>query len=123
MLGEQNLRPVRSKDEARERGAKGGKASGKARRDKKMLRDCLEILLERAEKVEIDGKTIKLTGAELIALTAYQKAAGGDIKAMEFVRDTAGQKPVDKVQMKTDVNIADSAERLSNIFEQIKEEK
>ena len=33
------------------------------------------------------------------------------------------QKPVDKVQMKTDVNIADSAERLSNIFEQIKEEK
>ena len=101
MAGESNLIPLneRTKEEQRRIATEGGKASVKARRDKKMLKDCLEILLERAEKVEIDGKTLKLTGAELIALTAYQKAAGGDIRAMEFVRDTAGQKPVEKVMI------------------------
>ena len=113
MANEKNLKPFASESEAREKGAKGGKASGKARRDKKTLKDCLEILLERAEKVEIDGKTLKLTGAELIALTAYQKAAGGDIKAMEFVRDTAGQKPVEKVMIaEVEQSVVDEVEAM-----------
>jgi hypothetical protein len=97
MANEQNLKPFGSESEAREKGAIGGKASGKARRDKKLLRDCLDLLLERAEKIEIDGKSKNLTGAEILALTAFRKAASGDMKAMEFVRDTAGQKPADKL--------------------------
>ena len=35
MANEQNLKPVRSEKEAREKGRKGGIASGKARREKK----------------------------------------------------------------------------------------
>lgn len=115
MSNERNLIPlnVRTKEEQRRIATEGGKASGKARRDKKTLKDCLEVLLERAEKVEIDGKTLKLTGAELIALTAYQKAAGGDIKAMEFVRDTAGQKPVEKVMIaEVEQSVVDEVEAM-----------
>lgn len=113
MANEQNLKPVKSKSEARERGSKGGIASGKARRDKKLLRDCLEILLERAEKIEIDGKNKNLTGAEILALTAFRKAANGDIKAMEFVRDTAGQKPAEKVIVAdVDPSVIDEVERM-----------
>lgn len=120
--GTKNLIPTnkRSKEEAKRLGKKGGIASGKARREKKTLRQCLEILLERTLK---DKKGIEMTGAEAMAAKVFQQALQGNLKAFEIVRDTAGQKPVDKVQMKTDVNIADSAERLSNIFEQIKEEK
>ena len=44
---EDNLIPVRSKNEARERGRIGGIASGKARREKKALRETLEDLLKR----------------------------------------------------------------------------
>ena len=115
MAGESNLIPLneRTKEEQRRIATEGGKASVKARRDKKMLKDCLEILLERAEKVEIDGKTLKLTGAEIIALTAYQKAAGGDIRAMEFVRDTAGQKPVEKVMIaEVEQSVVDEVEAM-----------
>ncbi len=97
MANEQNLKPVRTKSEARERGANGGRKSGESKRNKKMLKECLELLLERKNKVELDGSIARLTGAELIALTAYNKALSGDVKAMEFVRDTAGQKPVEKV--------------------------
>ena len=98
----------------------GGVASGIARREKKSLREAMQVLMD-ADLTGKDGKT--MTGTEAMAAKAFQAALKGDWKAWELVRDTAGQKPVDKVQMKTDVNIADSAERLSNIFEQIKEKK
>ena len=98
----------------------GGVASGIARREKKSLREAMQVLMD-TDLTGKDGKT--MTGAEAMAAKAFQAALKGDWKAWELARDTAGQKPVDKVQMKTDVNIADSAERLSNIFEQIKNKK
>ena len=120
--GTKNLIPTnkRSKEEAKRLGKKGGIASGKARREKKTLRQCLEILLEKTLK---DKKGIEMSGAEAVSLKVFEKALKGDIRAFEVLRDTAGQKPIEKVQMKTDINIAESEERLSNIFEQIKEEK
>jgi hypothetical protein len=111
MAGKENLRPVSSKDEARERGRKGGLASGEARRKRKTLKEELLLMLS-------EGET-----QQSVTLALIEKAMSGDTKAFEVIRDTIGEKPVDKVQMKTDVNIADSAERLSNIFGQIKEEK
>lgn len=119
MANEQNLRPCEHKF-TQEEAKKGGVASGEARRAKKSLREAMQILMD-ADLTGKDGKT--MTGTEAMAAKAFQAALKGDWKAWELVRDTAGQKPVDKVQMKTDVNISDSAERLSNIFEQIKEEK
>ena len=43
--GTNNLIPPRSKDEARTRGKNGGIASGKARREKKALRETMQELL------------------------------------------------------------------------------
>lgn len=40
-----NLKPARTKSEARERGKNGGKASGVARRKKKALKEEFELLL------------------------------------------------------------------------------
>ena len=91
-----NLKPVQSKEEASERGRKGGIASGEARRNKKMLRECFEILLDKQFKTK-DGQIA--SGAESLALTVFQKAQRGDLKAFELVRDTAGQKPIDKVML------------------------
>lgn len=46
MANEQNLRPVRTESEARERGRNGGIASGKARRRKASLMKCAQRVLE-----------------------------------------------------------------------------
>ena len=122
MANEQNL--LKPEDltpkQRRENASKAGKASGEARRKKKLLRECLEILLEN-EVTDKYGNV--MTGAEAMAAKVFQQALKGDLKAFEIVRDTAGQKPVEKVQMNADVNIAESAERLSNMFEQIKNEQ
>lgn len=94
MANEQNLRRNLSPREARENGSKGGKKSVESRRKKKLLRECLEALLER-EMEGNDGE--KVTGAEAMAVTAFRMALDGDLEAWKLVRDTTGQKPVEKV--------------------------
>lgn len=84
-----------TKETAKARGSAGGKASGKSKRNKKLLKDCLEILLEQKINTK-DGK--KVTGAEATAAALFKKALNGDTKAFELLRDTAGQKPVDKIE-------------------------
>ena len=123
MANVENLKPFtseQSRAEAVKNGKKGGIASGEARRRKKLLRECLEILLEK-EMTDKNGET--MTGAEALSAKLFKEAIKGNVKAFEVLRDTAGQKPVEKVQMNADVNIAESAERLSNMFEQIKNEQ
>lgn len=82
-----------SAEEQRKIASMGGKASVEARRRKKDIRLAIEALLERDYKVK--GATV--SGAEAIALKQMEKALKGDTKAFEVVRDTAGQKPADKL--------------------------
>lgn len=88
----ENLTHKLTADELR----KGGQKSGKARRAKKSLREAMQILME-ADLTGKDGKT--MTGTEAMAAKAFQAALKGDWKAWELVRDTAGQKPVERVMV------------------------
>jgi len=97
MANEQNLRMFTSdqnREEAAKNGAKGGVASGEARRRKRDIRLAMEALLEKSYKGK-GGE--EFSGAEAIALKQMEKALKGDAKAFELVRDTAGQKPVEKI--------------------------
>lgn len=98
MANKQNLKPFtseQSREEAAKNGHKGGVASGEARRKKRDIRRAMEMLLEK----EYNGKGGEvLSGAEAIAVKQFQKALKGDTKAFETVRDTAGQRPVEKVE-------------------------
>ena len=95
-MNDKNLKPIRTKSEAREKGRNGGIASGEARREKKSLREAMQILMD-ADLTGKDGKT--MTGTEAMAAKAFQAALKGDWKAWELVRDTAGQKPVERVMV------------------------
>ena len=99
--GTKNLSIIRSTEEAKKRGSAGGKKSGEARRNKAMLKDCLSILLEKKFEGK-DGK--KHTGAEALSVEIFERALNGDMKAWELLRDTAGQKPADKIEQ-TNTNI------------------
>lgn len=92
MANEQNLNHKLTADELR----KGGQKSGEARRAKKSLREAMQILMD-ADLTGKDGKT--MTGTEAMAAKAFQAALKGDWKAWELVRDTAGQKPVERVMV------------------------
>lgn len=102
----ENLNLTPTKEEARRKGRNGGIASGKARREKAKLNHCLDLLLN---KIFIDDEGNEITGAELMAVKAFEQAIEGDWKAWELARDTAGQKPVDKVAI-SDVSDEDISE-------------
>ncbi len=101
MSKENNLIPLneRTKEEQREIARKGGIASGKARRKKKLLRQILDEIGESrlntneakdiAKALSINKRDVTYDVA--IMFKAVNEALGGNIKAMEFIRDTRGQ--------------------------------
>jgi hypothetical protein len=94
-MNEENLRPFHTLSESEQRKirSKGGIASGKARKAKKTMKQMLDYLLEK------DIKTNKgdMSTLEAIMVSMIAKASKGDVRATEFIRDTIGQKPSDKV--------------------------
>lgn len=95
----------RTTEERREIAVKAGKASGVARKEKRLLKDiCLELLqnekivpAEVRQRLQAAGIPCDAGGAILLAQIA--KAADGDTRAAEYVRDTAGQMPVRAVSL------------------------
>ena len=95
-MNDKNLKTPTAK-EARERGEKGGIASGKARRDKKTMREALKILLE-LPMTDGKGGTVAspLTGEpmsviEAIATATIKQAAKGDQRAVKTITDVLGE--------------------------------
>ena len=115
--GKENLVPLneRTKEEQSEITRKGGIASGKARREKRDLKKCLNILLEKDIKSR-NGEV--MSGAEAISAKLFEKALKGDVKAFIALRDTAGQKPVDKI-VTSDVS-EDTIQEVSDMVEKMK---
>lgn len=81
-------------EEARERGRRGGVASGLARRKKRALREYLEARLEI-----MCGD---MSTAEAITAALVDKALSGDVRAYESIRDTLGQNP--RQAVKTEIS-------------------
>lgn len=92
MAGIDNLKKPTT-EEARERGRKGGIASGKKRQEAIIFRDLFKQLLAEEYK---DG----MTNAQAIAAAQIIEALGGNVKAFETIRDTIGQKPVERAEDK-----------------------
>ena len=86
MANEKNLIPLneRTKSKQREIASKGGKASVEAKRKRKTLREELLLLLD-------DGNTREAVSAALI-----RSAKKGSVKAFEVLRDTIGERPVER---------------------------
>lgn len=107
----------KSGEEAAENGRKGGIASGVSKREKADLRKVIQTWLESQATTDKNGNP--MTGAELMAMVAVKEMSKGSARHWELIRDTAGFKPVDKVEMKTDVNIEESTARLKSLFDGI----
>lgn len=96
MANDENLKPVRTKSEARERGRNGGKASGKSRRRKAALRDTMNRLLTM--QVDVEGLSNVLladggesTYEEVIGMAMIEQAMAGNVKAYQAIMQTVGQ--------------------------------
>ena len=94
-----------------EYGRKGAEKANETKRKRKEMRETLDILLNMplkkgkvysAEEIksfaDLKGKNITIDQAMMITLV--QKALKGDLNAITMVRDTVGEKPADKMEVK-----------------------
>lgn len=100
MAGEENLIPFseRSKDEAREMGRKGGKASGAARRRKRSLKEAADLYLSlpvedkrrwnKLARRYLDAEDIDNQMAMIVAL--WDGAVSGDARSAKVLIDLIG---------------------------------
>lgn len=101
--GHKQTLKVYTSEEARFYGSMGGKASADARRRKKSLKELTQALLEMKPHEIIAAKSKQLfpeinpedlTNGMVLAMAMFDKAIKEqDVKAAQFVRDTAGEMP------------------------------
>lgn len=96
----------------------GGKASGEAKRAKKAMREQAELLLSLPIKDKNLAKRMKSLGIKkedlnnqmALMISMYELACSGGkgaVQAAEFIRDTSGQKPTDRIAVETDTGLLD----------------
>lgn len=126
-----NLMPIQEVNSKRSReqhsadSAKGGRASGKARRDNRTLREiALELMAAEASPEDIKryGLPEGVSNAVVMTAAALKKAREGDMKAFESLRDTAGQMPTKEVQVSAEVFTEANKALLDKVAERIKKE-
>lgn len=110
-MNDQNLKPVRTKSEARERGRAGGKASGKARRRKADFRKTLNMLLTAeidSEKYKpiLEALGVECTLESALNMAMIKEGLAGNVKAYEAVAKYAGQ------GVKTDADLEEQVARI-----------
>ena len=96
---------ITSSEQAREMGRRGGIASGRAKRERKQMREIAQSILDmplrkgRTEEYRnfIEGSQKNVTVSERIMMVAIKEALEGNVRAAEFVRDTAGERPTETV--------------------------
>lgn len=86
----QNLKSFDKMDKEKKKAIQsaGGVASAKSRRARKTLKEELLLLLEKGDT------------QQKISLSLIAEALNGNTKAFEVIRDTIGEKPTDKQEVK-----------------------
>ena len=84
----------------------GGFASGKAKREKRTMREIAEIILSKNVTTSDGIVTVKYA----VLAKVIDKALKGNLPAAEFIRDTIGEKPTDKQEVTGAFNIMPSVE-------------
>lgn len=108
-MNEQNLISMteRTTSEQREITRKGGKKSGEVRRAKKLFRETCELLLSMDCKMGNAKEAMRKMGIPeneqtnqmAITISMLKSALEGNVQAFKELRDTMGEKPVQRQEI------------------------
>lgn len=123
MANEQNLHAGHrfTKENAKEMGSRGGRKSNELYRERKqmmtLVNDVLNMALYSGKVYDIDGiknlaaaKGKNLDVQTAIIIAQIQKALKGDTTAASWLRDTAGQKPSERIDAEVGATVIFSGE-------------
>ena len=125
----QEVTSMRTREQDSEDSRRAGKASGEARRKKKAMKDAINMLLSLPLKDEKAKAYLEYLGFEEeymdnqlgLVISMYKEAvAKGNVQAANWIRDTAGDKPVEKVEANVENKNADIS-AIKDIANQMKD--
>ena len=127
MAGIDNLKPL-STERAREIGSKGGKRSVEVKRQRKAMREQMEMLLTlplKDQKIinkfkQIGIDTNDMNNQMALIMATYQKALRGDMQAMNVIRELVGERVQ---EFKVSASIDDKVQELHSILDNMKDEQ
>lgn len=76
--------------------------AGRASKDRAKFKDVLLKILGERVKYEKDGKEVEMTRQEKLCYEVLGDV-GNKVKALEVIRDSIGEKPTDKIEMKAEI--------------------
>lgn len=118
MSNNENLIPFneRTEDEHRAIATKGGIKSGESRRQKKAFKELFENILSENGGIVNNEQVSKkeMVAMRAISILTSSETKDGDfLRAFEIVRNTIGEKPVEKIQVaEVSQDIIDEVERI-----------
>jgi endonuclease III len=100
----------------------GGKARAEQMKKRKAFKETIDILLsakikdkavrEQLKQLGFDSKS--MDNQSLLIASAFLQATKGNVKAMEFIRNTAGEEASQKVEVSYGENVGDTMEKIIN---------
>lgn len=104
----ENLKPALSSEEARKRGRNGGKKSGEVRRRKRDAQQAAKLILNLPVSTDVMEKNLAkmlvdeqdFTNRVALMARAFTQAMTGDVKAMQFLIEMAGETPEHQLEQK-----------------------
>ena len=98
---------------------KGAATSNAAQAQRRTFKDTIDYMLrQKARKEAIEELELKedATNLDMIIASALRQAARGNTKAYEFLRDTAGEKPTEKIAAEVETITAEDRARIEKIL-------
>lgn len=125
MANESNLKPIKTltNEEAKKRGSKGGKASVKARRERKAMREQMHMLLSlplkddraKAKFEELGINTDDMDNQMALIVSTYKQALKGNMNAMNVIREIIGEK---EITVNINQNIDEKVKELNKLLDE-----
>lgn len=105
-----------TEEQQREIAKKGAMKSVEVRKEKKLMKEALKELLKlpiknsdiKAELEELGLEKSEMNNQTALMVSAYKSGLEGNIKAIEFIRDTIGEKPKEEIKVNTNNETFDS---------------
>ena len=115
----ENLKPVRSENEARELGKKGGIASGIARREKRDMAYFARLMLD---EVITDKKGNELPTRYAMLKSVLKKVLkDGDVQAFKTITAQAGEQPQSEELTTPVLVVVNTSDKGARAMERLKE--
>ena len=114
-----------NKEQASKMGKLGAPASNNSQSTRRTIREILEELSKKtvtAEEAEEYGLKEGTTLLEAANLAQIRRAMRGDTKAAEYVRDTLGEKPTEKINAEVTALTPEDREMLERVSKRLETE-